>query len=92
MSVHKEQYHPNAYLAKIKNIKRGLIARTKVLTVLEKHDAEARKVAEEATLHYSVAMHHLKLLETEGIVERRGSKPRVWRLTGLGQKRLVNAN
>jgi predicted transcriptional regulator len=44
----------------------------------------------EAGMHYGVVMHHLKLLEAEGIVERKGNKPRVWSLTGLGQKRLEN--
>ena len=37
---------------------------------------------------YGVVIHHLKLLETEKIVERKGKRPHVWLLTGLGQKRL----
>jgi predicted transcriptional regulator len=85
-------YHPNAYLSKIKNIKLGLKARTKVLAVLEKHSADAKTVSAEAEIHYGVAMHHLKLLEAEEIVQRKGSKPHVWSLTGMGQKRLLGAS
>ncbi|MEM3759778.1 MAG: ArsR family transcriptional regulator [Candidatus Bathyarchaeia archaeon] len=86
----KEAYHPNAYLSNIKNIKLGLRARTKILSVLDKGSADARTIAKETGMHYGVAMHHLRLLEAEGIVERKGSRPHVWAVTGLGQKRLVN--
>ena len=86
----KETYHPNAYLENIKNIRLGLRARTRVLNVLERLSANAKTVAKEAEMPYGVVMHHLRLLETEGIVERKGSKPYGWMLTGAGQKRLVD--
>lgn len=86
----KEAYHPNAYLSNIKNIKLGLRARTKILGVLDKGSADAKTIAKETEMRYSVIMHHLRLLEAEGIVERKGSKPHVWAITGLGQRRLVN--
>lgn len=84
----KETYHPNAYLASIKNMKLGLRARTRILNVLEKLSGDANEVAKESGLRYGVVMHHLKLLAAEGIVERKGGRPYVWGLTGLGQKRL----
>ena len=84
----KETYHPNAYLASIKNMKLGLRARTRILNALEKLSVDAKSIAKDTGLHYGVVMHHLKLLKTEDIVNRRGSKPYVWTLTGLGQKRL----
>jgi DNA-binding transcriptional ArsR family regulator len=87
----KETYHPNAYLTNIKNIKRGLRARTRILDVLEKLSGDAKTVAREAGMSYGVVMHHLRLLETEGIVHHNGGKPYVWVLTGLGQKRLVDS-
>jgi DNA-binding transcriptional ArsR family regulator len=86
----KEAYHPNAYLSNIKNIKLGLRARTKILSVLDKGSANAKSISKETGMRYSVIMHHLRLLEAEGIVERKGSKPHIWAVTGLGQKRLVN--
>jgi predicted Rossmann fold nucleotide-binding protein DprA/Smf involved in DNA uptake len=87
----KEAYHPNAYLSDIRNIKRGLRARTKVLNILGERSVEAKVIAKETGMLYGVVMHHLRLLEAERIVERKGSKPHVWVLTGIGQKRLMNA-
>jgi len=86
----KEAYHPNAYLSNIKNVKLGLQARTRILNVLDRHSIDAKTISQEAAMHYGVVMHHLRLLEAEGIVERKQSKPCVWVVTGLGQKRLVN--
>jgi len=91
MGMLKEAYHPNAYLSSIKNIKRGLRARTRVLGILEKHSADAKAVSAEAEMSYGVVVHHLRLLEIEGIVERKGGKPHCWSLTGLGQRRLSNS-
>ncbi|MEM2118454.1 MAG: ArsR family transcriptional regulator [Candidatus Bathyarchaeia archaeon] len=86
----KEIYHPNAYLTRIRNVKLGLKARTRILNTLEGRSLDVRAIMKEAGMRYGVVMHHLKLLEVEGIVERKGNKPRVWGLTGLGQKRLEN--
>jgi len=87
----REIYHPNAHLSSIKNIKRGLKARTQILTVLERSSAEAKSIGKEAGLHYGVVTHHLRLLQGEGIVVRKDGKPHVWTLTGVGQKRLSNS-
>jgi len=86
----KETYHPKAYLSNIKNIRLGLRARTRILNLLDKHSADAKTISQEAGMHYGVVMHHLRLLEAESIVERKHSKPHIWVLTGIGQKRLVN--
>jgi predicted transcriptional regulator len=81
--------HPNAYLKKVRNVRNGLKARTKILLLLDTRCFNASKIARETTLSYGVVMHHLKLLNAEGTVERKGSKRYVWLATGLGQKRLV---
>jgi len=86
----KEAYHPKAYLSNIKNIRRGLQARTRILDVLDKRSVDAKTIAKETGMHYGVVMHHVRLLEAEGIIERKQSKPHIWVVTGLGQKRLVN--
>jgi predicted transcriptional regulator len=86
----KETYHPNAYLANLRNISLGLRARTKILNTLERGSGDARTIANEAAMHYGVVMHHLKLLQSEGIVRREGRNPFVWTITGAGQKRLVS--
>jgi DNA-binding transcriptional ArsR family regulator len=86
----KEAYHPKAYLSNIKNIRLGLQARTRILNVLDKGSIDAKDISSKAGMHYGVVMHHLRLLEAEGIIERKQSKPHIWALTGLGQRRLVN--
>jgi DNA-binding transcriptional ArsR family regulator len=86
----REASHPKAYLSRIKNIKLGLQARTRILNVLDKSFVNARTISQETGMHYGVVMHHLRLLEAEGIVERKHSKPHIWVLTGIGQKRLAN--
>jgi len=86
----KEAYHPKAYLSNIKNIKRGLQARTRILNVLDKEPVNAKGISSKAGMHYGVVLHHLRLLEAEEITERKQSKPHVWALTRLGQRRLVN--
>jgi DNA-binding transcriptional ArsR family regulator len=86
----RETWHPNAYLSEINNIKLGLRARTRILNVLEEHSLNAGTIASGAGMHYGVVLHHLKLLEAEGIVEKKGGRPHSWILTGVGQKRLLN--
>jgi len=84
----KEVYHPNAYLVDFRNVKPGLKARTRILSALERDRADAKTIAKRTRLHYGVALYHLKLLESKEIVQRKGSRPSIWELTGLGQKRL----
>ena len=70
-------------------MKSGLKARTKILNVLETQVSAAAAIAEGESLSYGVVMHHLRLLENEGTVNRKGKRPYLWVLTGLGQKRLI---
>jgi len=67
-----------------------LVARTKIVVLLEKEDFNARTLAEKVGLSYAAVLHHLHLLETENIVGRKGTKPFLWELTGAGQQRLIN--
>jgi DNA-binding transcriptional ArsR family regulator len=80
--------HPNAYLKNIRNVTSGLKARTKILETLESKPHGVVMIPKEVPLSYSVVMHHLRLLEREGIVHRKGCRPYSWISTGLGQKRL----
>ena len=82
-------FHPNAYLSEKRNVRRGLVARTKILRALEEEGATARVLAKEATLNYKVVLHHLRLLQAERIATHKTSKkPYSWELTGAGQQRL----
>ena len=86
----KESYHPKAFLSSTKNVRLGLVARTKIVVLLEKGDLNARTLAQKIGLSYAAVLHHLHLLETENIIERIGTKPFLWKLTGAGQQRLIN--
>jgi DNA-binding transcriptional ArsR family regulator len=84
----KESTHPNAYLKHIRNVSCGLQARTKILNALETNPLSVSRIASGESMSYSVVLHHLRLLESEGIVHRKGRRPFFWVATGLGQKRL----
>ncbi len=83
-------YHPNAFLNSKKNIKPGLVARTKLLVVLEDQTSKTTKLSKKAQLSYSIALYHLHLLEAENIVRHIGKHRYLWHLTGAGQQRLID--
>ncbi len=84
----KELYHPKAHLQNLKNVRNGLKARTNILNDLERLPGNAVNIAHNIGSSYGAVMHHLKLLEAEKTVQRKGKRPCTWILTGLGQKRL----
>ena len=87
---YRQKYHPNAFLERKRNVTKGLKARTEILEVLSaREDAlTVKSVSRLATLSYSSAFHHLRLLEKEEIVKREGKRPYKWKITGTGQKSL----
>jgi hypothetical protein len=86
----KAKFHPKAFLSTKRNVKRGLTARTQVIQALENTALNVRGICKVTGLSYNIAMHHLRLLEAEKVVIRKGKKPFIWKLTGAGQQRLVN--
>ena len=91
--MQRGNYHPNAYLERRRNVIAGLKTRTKILNALDDRGTLTVKEIEElAVLTPPVSRHHLRLLEAERIVKRRGKRPYKWRSTGKGQKRLIRAN
>jgi predicted transcriptional regulator len=77
-------------LQRVRNVKAGLRSRTKIIIALENNSNHAIFLTKTTFLSYSVVLHHLKLLEKEDIVKRRGKRPFYWFLTGLGQKQLLS--
>lgn len=60
--------------------------------VLEQQTSETKAIVTSSGLNYRVVVYHLRLLEAEHVVLRKGvKKPFVWELTGVGQQRLTNA-
>jgi predicted transcriptional regulator len=86
----KEPYHPKAFLSLKRNVRPGLIVRTRVVLLLEKRMLNAKSIAQKTELSYGVILHHLHLLEAENILVRKGNRPYLWELTGVGQQRLTN--
>jgi len=86
----KASFHPKAFLSQKRNVKLGLTARTRIILALEKTMSNIRSIANATGLNYNIVLHHLHLLETEKVVNRKGKRPFIWELTGVGQQRLVN--
>jgi predicted transcriptional regulator len=81
--------HPKAYLTSKRNVKAGLVARSKILTILEGGTRKAGDVAKEAALSYECVTYHLKSMRKDRLVERLSkSKPFSWKLTQFGQQKL----
>lgn len=83
-------FHPKAFLSQKRNVKLGLIARTRILVVLEESPGKAKEIVDASKLSYKTVTHHLRLLEVEKVTTRRGNRPYIWQLTGAGQQRLSN--
>jgi len=82
-------FHPKAYLTSKRNVKAGLISRSKILVVLERERKSASAIAKEASLSYECVTYHLKSLKKERLVDRlTKTKPFTWALTPFGQQKL----
>jgi predicted ArsR family transcriptional regulator len=83
-------YYPQAYLSRKRNLKTGLLSRTKILKALELGEKTAREIADTMKISYACTSHHLHLLQAENYVKRIGEKkPFKWRKTELGQQKLT---
>ena len=89
----KQAFHPRAFLSRKRNVRLGLTARTRILQALEKRESDVKAIMASNQLKYNVVVHHLRLLEAERVVVKKGGKkPYVWQLTGVGQQRLVRSS
>jgi len=86
----KVAHHPKAFLTIKRNVQRGLLARTRIILILEKEASNAKKLARETSLSYASVLHHLHLLEAENTLTHRGKRSYIWELTGAGQQRLTD--
>ncbi|MGD0688895.1 MAG: winged helix-turn-helix domain-containing protein [Candidatus Bathyarchaeia archaeon] len=82
-------FHPKAYLTSKRNVKAGLLSRSKILVVLERELKSASAIAKEASLSYECVTYHLKALKKERLVDKlTKTKPFTWGLTPFGQQKL----
>ena len=81
--------HPKAYLTSKRNVKAGLVSRSKILSALERGRKTTPEIAKEATLSYECVAYHLKTMKKERLVERASkTKPYTWSQTPYGQQKL----
>ena len=84
-----QAFHPKAYLTSKRNVKAGLLSRSKILVVLEMERKSASAIAKEASISYECVTYHLKTLKKERLVDRlTKTKPFTWGLTPFGQQKL----
>jgi len=82
-------YHPKARLAKVRNVKAGLISRTKIISSVEDGARTVAEISKRCTLSYGCVAHHLRLLRKEKITVRSGGRRGyTWMLTEFGQQKL----
>ncbi len=79
-----ERIEPQAYLRNLRNVPRGLKARSKIARSMRSNESKkSRDIARAAGLSYGAAIRHLRHMNEEHIVEK---KKEGWSLTGLGQQ------
>ena len=82
--------HPKAYLISKRNVRKGLISRTRIIQSLESGNKYLSKINKESNLSDACIRYHLKTLRKEGIVKKTtNNKPYLWALTGRGQQQLI---
>jgi predicted transcriptional regulator len=72
-----------------RNVRLGLIARSRIARFLETQPSNAKTIAKETGMSYGTVLHHLHLFEAEKVVARKGKRPFQWELTGAGQQTLI---
>jgi predicted transcriptional regulator len=81
--------HPKAYLTSKRNVKAGVISRSKILLVLEREHRNARAIAKESALSYDCVIYHLKAMKKERLVDKLTTeRPFTWGITRFGQQKL----
>lgn len=81
------EVNPTAYLARIRNVKKGVNTRSRILELISSKPLTIRKIAERVGRSRSSIRRHLKNMEAEGIVRSQRYKGRtIWMTTGIGQK------
>lgn len=81
--------HPKAYLKSKRNVRAGLISRSKILQALEKGRKSASEIAKEASLSYECVAYHITAMRKDRLVDKaRKTRPFTWEISPYGQQRL----
>lgn len=76
---------PRAYLRYVRNVRKGIETRTKILNLLSEGPRTIDNLSKDLGLSKSTVRKHMVRLEKERIVEREGRRRASWKLTGYGQ-------
>ena len=90
LSLSRRSIHPNAILPNLKNMSKGVEARSLILMSLEGKELTTRDIANLTKMSYSRVAYHLALLRKRMLVKRKGDKRGKisWQLSGLGQQQI----
>jgi predicted transcriptional regulator len=81
--------HPKAYLKSKRNVRAGLISRSKILQTLDQGRRKAGEIAKETSLSYECVSYHLIAMRKDRVVDKVGkSRPYQWQVTAYGQQKL----
>ena len=81
--------YPRAYLRRIKNVKRGVSTRSRIIDALKQKPLTINELAELMEMSPSTIRRHLRNMSREGIVLKfKSERKRLWKLTGRGQTAL----
>ncbi len=88
----KINFHPNAYIPHLRNKKKGLKARTKILNEISDIAISLKELKEKTNLTNSSLTYHLKLLEKNKFIQKKKTSKNMIniKITGLGQKNIKN--
>jgi len=76
-----------ALLKNIKNVKRGIETRSRIICILKLKDASLIEISKTVKKGSTTISYHLKNMEKEGIVIKVNKR---WKLTGKGQQDLLS--
>lgn len=80
---------PRAYLVKIRNVRKGVLTRSRILEHISGKALSVGRIAEEVGRSRSAVRRHLKNMEAEGIVRAHRLRGKMlWTTTGAGQRTL----
>ena len=86
MSDRSRSIHSRAFLRSVRNVKKGLLTRSRIVELLSEKAYTMSQLAEEIGLSESSIRRHLNNMLAEGIVEKIKYRGKVlWRLSGYGQ-------
>ena len=86
MSDRSRLIHSRAFLRSVRNVKKGLLTRSRIVELLSEKAYTMSQLAEEIGLSESSIRRHLNNMLAEGIVEKIKYRGKVlWRLSGYGQ-------